>query len=144
MVGKGICSGPQTRCRVGCPNISFFEGKIRVLKIIIDFDANLTIIVDFGATSIRRKDGARIRARTSKKSIKDDKDTKTLMENTVAGTRTNTKTIQNLSVPQNVDFGFSDFPQNPDHFFFENHQKAVRQKSSISYQNPDESGRSLD
>ena len=64
------------------------------------------ISIDFGANL---GFGARIRARISKKSIKDDKDTKTLMENTVAGTRTNTKSIQNLSVPQNVDFGFSDF-----------------------------------
>ena len=65
------------------------------------------ISIDFGANLGLH--GARIRARTSKKSIKDDKDTKTLMENTVAGTQTNTKSIQNLSVPQNVDFGFSDF-----------------------------------
>ena len=105
------------------------------------------ISIDFGANLGLH--GARIRARTSKKSIKDDKDTKTLMENTVAGTRTNTKSIQNLSVPQNVDFrfsdfGFSDFPQNYNHFFLENHQKYVNKKSSISYQNPDESGRSLD
>ena len=122
-----------------------------------DFGANLMISIDFAANLGLSEFGARMGKDPRKdleKSIRDDKNTKTLMGNTVAGTRTNTTSIQNLSVPQNVgfgfsdfgfsDFGFSDFPQNPDHFFFENHQKYVNKKSSISYQNPDESGRSLD